>query len=456
MKFAKSVSIYCSLLLIFVTLNCRAAFDTNRIVVLVSMDGLAAFYFEDPKAEMPNLHALAEQGVHAKSMRAVIPTVTWPNHTTLVTGDYPELHGVVGNNYFDRQNKTVVQLIQDPIFDKDQIVKVPTIYDVAHAAGLKTAGIHWPATRNAKTLDWQVPATRSMEMQQQYTTPSLLKECAENGITIVDTNVKERQPGEMSDQLSTDVFNLVLKKHHPQFAMLHIGNTDHAQHEHGPRSAAAYAACKAEDAQLGEVWKELQTDYPGRATLFVVSDHGFSPNAHYISANRILRKLGYEGSTKIHTNRVECVTQGGCVMLYVMDRPHEKEITSKIKKAFATEKGVTRVLTRSQFKQNGLATPEEDPHAPDVIVLADCGYVFGDTSSGQIPKSEKPEIGGSHGHDPLAPDLHATFVAWGVGIKPGIKLGEIKNIDVAPTIAKILQVNLPNTQGKPLKTILTK
>lgn len=455
MKFARFVPVYISLFVIFVALNSRAAFDTNRIVVLVSMDGLAAFYFNDPKAEMPNLHALAEQGAHAKSMMAVIPTVTWPNHATLVTGDYPELHGVVGNNYFDREKKTVFQLIQDPVFDKDEIVKVPTLYDVAKAAGLKTAGVHWPATRNAKTLDWQVPATRSMAMQQKYTTPSLLKECAENGIIIADPKTKERQPGEMSDQLSTDVFNFVLKKHHPQFAMLHIGNTDHAQHEHGPRTEAVYAACKMEDAQLGQVWKELQTDYPGRATLFVVSDHGFSANDHYISAHGILHKLGYENSTKVHTNRVECISQGGSVMLYIMDQAHRKEIESNIKKAFRKEKGVTRVLTASDFKNNGLATPQEDPHAPDVFVLADCGYVFGDTSNGQIPPSEKPETGGSHGEDPLAPDLHATFVAWGVGIKPGVKLGEIKNIDVAPTIAKVLQVNLPNTQGKVLKKILS-
>ncbi len=456
MKFAKFVFACCSLFVVFFALNSRAAFDTNRIVVLVSLDGLAAFYFDDPKAEMPNLHALAQQGAKASSMMAVIPTVTWPNHTTLVTGVTPELHGVVGNNYFDRQTKAVVTLIQDPVFDKEQIVKVPTIYDVAKAAGLKTAGIHWPATRNAKNLDWQVPATRSIAMQREFTTPSLIKECAENGIMIVDPAVSERQPGEFSDALSTDIFDLVLKNHRPQFAMLHIGNSDHAQHEHGPRSEEAYVAIKAVDVQLGKVWKELQSDYPGRATLFVVSDHGFSSNDRYIPIHSELRKLGFETTTKAHTNRVECVTQGGSVMLYIMDRAHRRDIEKKIVKAFAKEKGVTRVLTSVQFKANGLATPEEDPHAPDIFILAGSGYAFGDTSSGKIPASEKPERHGSHGHDPLEPDLHATFVAWGVGIKSGARLGEIRNIDVAPTIAKVLEVELPSAQGKSLDKILTR
>ena len=144
----------------------QAAFDTNRIVVLVSLDGLASFYLNDPKAEMPTLRALAREGAVARSMVPVIPTVTWPNHTTLATGVTPALHGVIGNTYFDREKRGIVTLIQDPVFDKEEIVKVPTIYDVAKAAGLTTAGIHWPATRNAKNLDWQVPATRSMENQR--------------------------------------------------------------------------------------------------------------------------------------------------------------------------------------------------------------------------------------------------------------------------------------------------
>src|SRR5262249_45353212 len=148
------------------------------------------------------------------------------NHTTLVTGVTPRFHGVVGNNFFDRQSKAVVTLIQDPVFDKDQIVRALTIYDAAHEAGLHTAGVHWPATRNAKTLDWQVPSTRSMENQARFTTPSLLKECEQNGIHIVDSTVKERKPSELSDALSVQIFDFIVKNHRPQLALLHIGNTD--------------------------------------------------------------------------------------------------------------------------------------------------------------------------------------------------------------------------------------
>ena len=126
----------------------------------MSVDGLANFYMDDPAAEMPTIRKLAAEGAKAASMRASDPTVTWPNHTTLVTGVSPAKHGVVGNNYFDRAKGEKVTLIWDPVLDKDEIVKVPTIYDLAKAAGLKTLAIKWPATRNARSLDLTLPGCR--------------------------------------------------------------------------------------------------------------------------------------------------------------------------------------------------------------------------------------------------------------------------------------------------------
>src|SRR3954462_10403135 len=116
------------LLACFCFVSAAANPDPDRLIVMISVDGLAGFYFDDPKAEMPTIRALAAEGARASSMKASTPTVTWPNHTTLVTGMNPARHGVVGNNYYDRETRKKVTLISDPIFDKDQIVKVPTIY----------------------------------------------------------------------------------------------------------------------------------------------------------------------------------------------------------------------------------------------------------------------------------------------------------------------------------------
>src|SRR5260221_8755637 len=172
------------LALSFILLAQAIALDpaSERIVVLISVDGLAHYYFDDPKAEMPTIRQLAAEGARAEKMKCSMPTVTWPNHTTLVTGVNPGKHGVIGNSYLDRAKGTIVSLIPDPLFNKDEIVKTPTIYDVAKAAGLKTAAIIWPASRGAQTLDWTVPDVATDELFQGYATPSLLTEFKAAGI----------------------------------------------------------------------------------------------------------------------------------------------------------------------------------------------------------------------------------------------------------------------------------
>ncbi len=177
-------------------------------------------------------------------MKASVPSVTWPNHTSLVTGDNPARHGVVGNNYLDRETGKPVALIQDPIFDKEQIVKTPTIYDVAKQAGLKTAAVGWPASRNAKTLDWTIPDTKA-DILEQYTTPSLLAECKAADLwpdsgEPADPAAAKAKPAKgraprkaMTEEHLTNIFVMILQKHRPNLALLHIADVDHNEHKYG-------------------------------------------------------------------------------------------------------------------------------------------------------------------------------------------------------------------------------
>src|SRR5262249_8957199 len=152
-------------------------------------------------------------------------------------------------------------LIQDPVFDKDQIIKVPTIYDIAKQAGLKTAAIGWPASRNAKTLDWTIPDTKT-EILEEYTTPSLFAEGEAaklwpEKVEPTDEDAAKAQPAKakpvkgrpqhkaMTEEMLTNIFGMILEKHHPNLALLHIANVDHTEHQFGPRSPEAYAAIKA-------------------------------------------------------------------------------------------------------------------------------------------------------------------------------------------------------------------
>ncbi|MDQ3625044.1 MAG: alkaline phosphatase family protein, partial [Verrucomicrobiota bacterium] len=201
----------------------RAAAANDRIVVLISVDGLAHFYMDDPNAELPAIRQLAAEGARAQSMKCSLPTVTWPNHTTLVTGVQPGRHGVIGNNYFDRSKGEIVPLIPDPLFNKEEIVKAPTVYDLAKGAGLKTAAIIWPASRGAKTLDWTVPDVFKNELFQGYSTPSLLPEFKAAGIPYDKQEEWCRTgKGEDRDKMYVQMLNHIIRAHRPHVALLHL------------------------------------------------------------------------------------------------------------------------------------------------------------------------------------------------------------------------------------------
>jgi len=431
---------------------------SDRIVVMISVDGLAHFYFDDAKAEMPTIRQLAAEGARAEKMKASMPTVTWPNHTTLVTGVNPGKHGVIGNSYLDRTKGTVIPLLPDPLFNKEEIVKSPTIYDVAKAGGLKTAGIIWPASRGAQTLDWTVPDVGTDALFQKYGTASLLAEFKQAGIPY------EKQEewwkggkGQDRDRMYTQMLNFVIETHRPNFALLHLVEVDHVEHAHGPQSPEAYEAVEFADERVKEVWEELKKDFPGKATLVVVSDHGFNPYQQQIQPNVVLRKEGLltaEG-TKITGGKARAVGQGGATFIYLLDDAQRAEQTKTLAEKFAQTEGVELVLTPKDYAKYGLPDPKENQQMADLVLGAKSGYSFSDSLGGDFvitPKTD--EIKGTHGYDPAQDTLHATFVAWGAGIKAGAKVGTITNLDVAPTLAELLGLKMPNPDGQVLTGVL--
>ena len=115
-------------------------------MVLITIDGFPAEMFSNPKTHIPRIRQLAAQGVAAAGMRVSTPSVTWPNHTTLVTGVHPAKHSVFYNGVLTRRGADVPVSV-DPRRDKTELVAVPTVYDLLHDAGLRTAAINWPCTR---------------------------------------------------------------------------------------------------------------------------------------------------------------------------------------------------------------------------------------------------------------------------------------------------------------------
>lgn len=426
----------------------------DRCVILVSVDGLADFYLDDPRAELPTLRRLAKAGARAKGMECSFPTVTWPNHTTLVTGVPPAKHGVLGNNYLDRKTASPVALIPDPLFDKDQIVKVPTIYDAAHRAGLTTASIVWPATRSARTLDWTVPDMFGDDAWPKYGTGVWLEELRQAGIPVDRHGVwtKESGGGVQRDWLYCRMAAHALKHHSPNLLLIHLVEVDHVQHRLGPQSADAYWSVSFADDRLRDLVEAVQQSaYRDKTTFVIASDHGFFPIEKDIRANVLLKKAGLLAENK---KQALCVSQGGACMVYILDDAERNALADRLRKEFAAIEGVHAVLGPDEFAKVGQATPAADSRAPDLWLAAKSGFSFTDSRDGDdvvVPRSTR---GGTHGYLPAHDEMRGTLVISGFGVAGGKSLERVRNVDVAPTMARLLGIELPTADGRVLTEAL--
>ena len=440
------------------------AADPSRapIVILISIDGLAAFNFDDPAGDVPTLRWMAENGARAQSMQTVFPSVTWPTHTTLVTGVSPGRHGVLANNYYDRAQKKKIPLLPDPLFDKEEIVKVPTIYDVAHKGGLKTSGVNWPASRNARHLDWQMPDVGDQAIYERTSTPSLLAELKAKGIPFQKQSewAKAGNVGKpMRDWMYTRVAQHILQTHRPNVLVIHFVTVDSFAHGHGGKSPEVRWAANDTDNRVRELMDTIKAaGLADRTTFFVTADHGFAEFAKSINLNVLLRSKGLvtTAGNAVVDGKVRFVAEGGAGLLYITDTANRDRIMTELLPVLRTVEGVDAVIPSSEFASIGHVTPDKDPNEPDIYLSAGNGYAFSENPAAKDLIIALGSSRGTHGTHFKNPLLDATFLAWGAAIKPGTKLPRIRNVDVAPTMAAVLGLKMENVEGRVLTEILKK
>jgi len=431
-----------------------------RHVVLVSVDGLAASYLDDPRAELPTLRMLAKSGASAKGMITSFPSVTWPSHTSLITGVQPARHGVIGNAVWSRKLDRSLTYIGDPELTKDEAIKVPTLYDAAHRAGLKCGSVIWPCCNAASSLDWMIPDAGRADLHAKFTTPGFIADLAKANIDISKLGEwgwnKDRSTER--DVLYTRVAKYLLEKKNANLVLVHLVTPDGIEHAYGPHTPEAYKSVAESDQRIAEIWQTLQEPpLAGRSTLIVVSDHGFAPYEKFIRPNVVLKEMGLieAEKDKVTSRKAWCVAQGGSAFIYILNAGNKPDVAAKLKDRFGKLEGVTGVVEPTSFGKLGLPRPEADGESPDLVLLTGPGYSFAEQVSGDTVASAGG-LKGSHGHDPAPGYMHALFIAAGAGIKPGVKLDLIQNVDVAPTIARLMGLALPDVDGRVLDEILVK
>ena len=191
--------------------------------VVISIDGLAGFYWDDPLARMPNLRRLAERGAVSSRMQAVFPTTTWPTHVSLVTGVSPARHGVAANHVLNRATGITEDLTGDPVYDARDLLRMPTIYDRAHAAGRVCAAIDWPATRNAGSLGFNLPFFKNQRVFETQTSPTVWREIGELGHPLDRQGEWAELPKRfMKDAMVGELAATVWHRHQPDLLLVHF------------------------------------------------------------------------------------------------------------------------------------------------------------------------------------------------------------------------------------------
>src|ERR1700732_1489942 len=261
------------------------------LVLLISVDGLkpeAITAAQRHHLKVPNLRAFMTDGVYATGVRGVLPTLTYPSHTTLLTGASPAKHGIYGNTTFDpllRNQRGWYWYAED--------LKVPTLWDAAAAAHLETAHIYWPVSVGANITYnlpqiWRAGTEDDLKLQRALSTPGLEQELSAG---------LGRYPGGMQETVAEDEIRArfairLLQKKHPRFVTVYLTGLDTEEHLSGPFSAKSNETLERLDAVVGSLRAAAEKEAPGRATICVVSDHGFAAVEHDVNLNAAFREAG--------------------------------------------------------------------------------------------------------------------------------------------------------------------
>lgn len=411
-------------------------------VVIISIDGFAAYSLKDPALPIPNIRRLIANGAVADSMKPVNPTVTWPNHTSIVTGVTAARHSVLYNGQAQRTGEGK-PLKVEPWVNKEELVAGPTLYDIAHRAKLTTAEVDWVAIFNPPTISFAFPEVPKPDQQ-------IPREMVTAGLVTADEVANfGKLPIHYRDEIWTRAGEHLITRHKPNLLLFHLLTTDSLQHAHGARSLAGYTAIGYADAKVGRLIDALRkAGILERTAIFIVSDHGFKTTRYAIHPNAVLAQKGLADSAYV-------IPEGGTAMVYVTRTANKADTVAKLQSAFTLFDGIAKILGPTEFAQWGYPLPAANTRMADLVLAARDGYAFkGERDGPPVRPVRAGSTPGDHGYLNDDPDIQAIFVASGAGIKAGTKLGAIRNLDVAPTAARLLGLTFEAVEGRVLTEIL--
>ncbi|QOY91197.1 alkaline phosphatase family protein [Paludibaculum fermentans] len=375
-----------------------------RRVLVVSVDGLDQRYLDDADRlglRIPNLRRVLKEGQWSRGVVGQAPTVTWPSHTTLISGVGPDIHGILGN----RRPKSE----GGEYYWSASLLHARTLLDAVKAAGRTSATITWPVTVDAP-VTWNLPEYFQRRRGGDMDVRSIESKCVPADLVKSIAAVYPAFPREwMEDRNRTMAALYLLKTVQPDLILLHLVDLDSEAHQTGPFTREANATLENIDEYIGQLLSALPKGY----TFVLVSDHGFEKVEEEINLSVAAKARGVEGVRAM----------GGYV---IASTPAAADLLRELK---STGKyGLGREIPKEEF---AVYAPGQ---AKAVAAFESAPGVF--FAAGEATEvHSKPHEAGNHGHWPTR--YRAVYAAWQPGIQAA-RLPEISQKDIAGRLASLL------------------
>lgn len=444
-------------LIIFSPFDANGQTPPKKRALIISLDGLDVRYLhkaDEYQLKIPTLRRLMASGVTARGMSSVYPSITYPNHTSLVTGAMPSKHGIFGNSVFEPPIGK--QLGASHWFARD--IKADTLWDAAKRAGVTVGMVSFPVAGGAG--DWNVPEIwqpggtleETRRVIAENARPSGLIEEIENKFPNVYKNTNEDE----GDDARTIFAEYIITEKKPDVMLVHLFDLDHFQHDYAPFTPEAFTILEKTDAYVARLLAASERAGTLReTTVFITSDHGFKQISKQIHPGVLLRRAGLVTATdeKDERGRTRAIVSdwnaavyvtGAACAIYLRDA-NDKATLKKILEIFKplekdAESGIFRVLEAKELKKIGSNT-----RAAVMLEAAD-GFTFGSNYAGEFITESRSR--GMHGYLPTRPDYFASFIASGANVSGRGTIDYLNMTDAGTTIAAALNLKLRDASGR--------
>ncbi len=432
----------------------------NRLtdhLIIISFDCLSALDYPILK-DLPHFQTILKNGTYVENVETIYPSVTYPCHATIVTGNYPNRHRVI-NNTLLQPGKTS----PDWNWYRD-CIQGTTLYDEVKKANMTTAALLWPVTAKAK-IDYNMPEIFANRPWQNQILVSLL-----NGTPHFQWDLNKRyghirkglsQP-ELDDfVLESTVETIKTKK--PNLLMVHFTDLDTQRHDHGFSSQEAMGAIQRHNHRLGRIIEALQeSGIYENSTVVALGDHSALDEHKAVNLNVLLHEqnLITTNANGILINwKAYCKSCDGSAYIYIKDK-HDTATFNEVKTLLDSlladpDSGIEKVLTGEQAAEKGA------DGSCAFMIEASLGFYFLEDVHGDFIKTITKESAAEdkkytlacHGYSPEKENYGTILMASGKGIQHKT-LPSIRLIDEGPTFARLLGVSLGTTDGRVIEELL--